>query len=148
MQDGELLFYKLIDIHKERDAMKRIRYMLTKICEVLDQYDIDAIYIEKAFGGGNVDTTIKLANLSGGIMLYCIQKEIEFNNPLPSQWRKLVGIAQGKGVKREVQKAEAVKAVKDAYGITAGDDVCEAICIARSAFNLPKFNITEDDLWS
>ena len=150
MKDGELKYHTLIAINsrKEKDAEKRIKTMLVKICEILDGYDIDAVYMEKAIcKGGNVDTTIKLAYLSGGMSLYCIQKGIEFINPLPSMWRKTVGIAQGRGVKRDVQKAEAIKAVKDEYGFNVGDDVAESILICRSAFDLPKLNITEDDLW-
>ena len=150
MIDGELKYHTLIAINsrKEKDAEKRIKMMLVKICEILDQYDIDAVYMEKAIcKGGNVDTTIKLAYLSGGMSLYCIQNDIEFVNPLPSEWRKIVGIAQGRGIKRDVQKAESIKAVKDEYGIDEGDDVAESILLARSAFDLPKLNITEDDLW-
>ena len=150
MSDSELIYHTLISINsrKEPDAEKRIKIMLAKICEILDQYDIDTIYMEKAIcKGGNVDTTIKLAYLSGGMSLYCIQNDIDFVNPLPSEWRKNVGIPQGRGVKREVQKAEAIKAVEMEYGLNVGDDEAESILLARSAFNLPKIDITEDDLW-
>lgn len=150
MKDGELLHYELIAINsrKEPDAEKRIKTMLINICEILDRHNIDAVYMEKAIcKGGNVDVTIKLAYLSGGISLYCIQKNIEFNNPNPPSWRKLVGIPQGRGVKRETQKDYAILAVKNEYGIDVGDDVAESILLARSAFDLPKLEITEDDLW-
>lgn len=150
MQDGELIYRTLISIdsRKEPDAEKRIKIMLVKICAILDKYDIDAVYMEKAIGkGGNVDTVIKLAYLSGGMSLYCIQNDIEFHNPRPTEWRKIVGISQGRGITRNIQKAEAIKAVADEYGLNVGDDVAEAILLARSAFNLPKLNITEDDLW-
>ena len=150
MKDCEVIYHTLIAINprKETDAEKRIKTMLVKLCEILDKYELDALYMERAIcKGGNVDVTIKLAYLSGGISLYCIQKDIEFHNPNPPAWRKVVGLAQGRGVKRETQKAEAVKAVKDEYGIDEGDDVAEAILICRSAFDLPKLNITEDGLW-
>lgn len=150
MENAELKQHFLIEINprKEKDAEKRIKIMLAKICEILAQYDIDAVYIEKAIcKGGNVDVTIKLAYLSGGIYCYCVQNDIEFHNPQPSAWRKTVGIAQGRGVKRDTQKAEAIKGVKDEYGLDVGDDVAESILLARSAFDLPKLNITEDDLW-
>lgn len=148
MQDGKLKFYTLVDTHKEKDVMKRIRMMFASICEMLDQYNIDAIYMEKAFSKQNVDTTMKLANLAGGIMLYCVQNDIEFNHPLPSEWRARIGIQQSNKIKRDVLKAEAIEAVKREYGIDVNDDVAEAILIARSAFDLPKINITEDDLWA
>ena len=145
MCDGELLYYELIAISskQEKDAYKRVNTMLMKICEILNKYDIEKVYMEKAIcKGGNVDITIKLAYLSGGMSLYCIQNDIEFNNPLPSTWRSMVGIPNGRGIVRDEQKAAAIKAVKDEYGIDVGDDVAESICLARSAFNLPKFNIT------
>lgn len=147
MEDSKLIFYTLIDLHKEKDVMKRIQKMLIQICEVLDQYDIDEVYMEKAFSKQNVDTTMKLANLAGGIMLYCAKNKIIFVHPLPSEWRSKIGIEQSNKIKRDVLKAEAIKAVKNEYDIDVNDDVAESILICRSAFDLPKINITEDDLW-
>ena len=147
MRDGELIYYTLIDLHKEKDASKRIPKMMIEICGVLEQYYIDAVYMEKAFKMSNTDTTIKLANLSGGVMLYCAQNNIEFHNPTPTEWRARVGLQQSNKIKREVLKAEAIKAVKNEYGIDVGDDVAESILVCRCAFDLPKINITEDDLW-
>lgn len=147
MKDGELVYYELIaiDSKKEKDAYKRIKEMLIRICTILDGYEIDKVYMEKAIcKGGNVDITIKLAYLSGGMSLYCIQKDIEFHNPTPASWRASVGIKNGRGVLREEQKAQAIQAVKDWYGIDVGDDVAEATLIARSAFKLPKLQIEEE----
>ena len=82
MMDGKLIHHELIaiDSKKEKDAYKRIKEMLIRICAILDKYQIDKVYMEKAIcKGGNVDITIKLAYLSGGMSLYCIQKDIEFS---------------------------------------------------------------------
>lgn len=147
MKDGELIYYELIaiDSKKEKDAYKRIKEMLIRICAILDGYEIDKVYMEKAIcKGGNVDITIKLAYLSGGMSLYCIQKDIEFHNPTPASWRASVGIKNGRGVLREEQKAQAIQAVKDWYGIDVGDDIAEATLIARSAFKLSKLQIEEE----
>ena len=81
-------------------------------------------------------------------MYYCAKNNIKFTHPEPSAWRKKIGFHTGRGVKRSVLKAEAVKAVQNEYGITVGDDIAESSLIARSAFDLPKINMTEDDLWS
>ena len=148
MEDGELKFRTLIDLHKEKNAMKRIQNMLLKICEILDEYKIDAIYMEKSVLKSNVDTVQKLANLAGGIILYCAQNGIEFNHPLPSEWRAKIGIKQSSKIKRETLKEEAILAVKNEYGINVNDDVAEAILVCRSAFDLPKIEISEDDLWA
>ena len=149
MHDGKLEYYTLIDLSKEtQDSMKRICHMLLSISEILDRYDVDAVYMEKSFNKQNVDTTQKLSNIAGGVMMYCAQKNIDFVHPMPSAWRSVIGLGQGKKVKRDVLKAEAIKAVKREYGIDVNDDVAESILICRSAFDLPKINITEDDLWA
>ena len=148
MQDGQLEYYTLIDLHKEMDVMKRIRNMLLKICEILDEYKIDAVYIEKSILKNNVDTVQKLANLAGGIMLYCAKNDIEFYHPVPPAWRAKIGIKQSSKIKRDVLKEEAILAVQKEYDIDVGDDIAEAILIARSAFDLPKIEISTDDLWN
>lgn len=145
MSDGVLERYLLIDLHKEKDAMKRIKMMMMKIVEMLDKYQLDAVYMEKSIcKGGNVDTTQKLSFLMGGIMFYCAKNDIEFVNPLPSEWRKRIGLKQGSKVKREVLKAEAEYAVKQEYDLDVNNDVAEAILLARSAFDMPKIEIPED----
>ena len=148
MCDGELIYYELIaiDSKKEKDAYKRVQEMLIKICAILDRYKVDKVYMEKAIcKGGNVDITIKLAYLSGGMYLYCTQNGIEFNNPAPSTWRARVGIPNGRGVVRADQKACAIQAVKEEYSIDVGDDIAESILLARSAFDLPKLNLVKKD---
>lgn len=148
MQDGEIQAYTLIDLSKEKkDPIKRILHMQLEICKFLDQYQVDAVHMEKAFTKTNIDTTIKLANLAGGIMMYCAQNDIEFNHPLPSEWRKKIGVQQSNKIKRDVLKAEAIAAVKREYNLDVNDDIAESCLLARSAFDLPKINITEEDLW-
>ena len=145
MSDGVLERYLLIDLHKEKDAMQRIKSMMIQIAEMLDKYQLDAVYMEKSIcKGGNVDTTQKLSYLAGGIMFYCVKNGIEFVNPLPGEWRKRVGLRQSSKVKRETLKEEAIYAVKQEYGLNVNDDVSESILLARSAFDLPKIDIPED----
>lgn len=146
MRDGQLEFYEFIDLHKEKDTMKRIRGMLLKISEILDRYELDAVYMEKSVLKNNVDTVQKLANLAGGIMFYCAKNGIEFNHPLPSEWRARIGIKQSSKIKREILKEEAILVVKREYGIDVNDDIAESILISRSGFNLPKIDISEDDV--
>ena len=147
MRDGELIFYTLIDLEKEKDAMKRIPKMMIKICEVLDQYDIDVVCMEKSILKTNVDTVQKLSNLAGGIMLYCAQKGIKFEHPTPPMWRKKVGLQQSSKIKRDVLKEEAILAVEQEYDLRVGDDIAEAVLLARSMFDLPKVDFSEDDIW-
>lgn len=144
MSDGVLERYLLIDLHKEKDAIKRIKAMMVQIAEMLDQYQLDAVYMEKSIcKGGNVDTTQKLSMLAGGIMFYCAKNGIKFVNPLPGEWRKRVGLKQSSKVKRDELKAEAIYAVKKEYGLNVNDDIAESILLARSAFDLPKIDISD-----
>ena len=147
MTDGRLIDYILLKLPKSMDIMQRIPSMLAKIGDYLNQYNIDEVYMEKAFKSQNIKTTMQLANLAGGMMYYCAEHGIEFIHPEPSVWRKAIGLSQGRGIKRETLKAEAVLAVNREYGIDVNDDVAESILLARSAFELPKLSITEDDVW-
>ena len=149
MSENGLEHYLLIDLHKEKDAMKRTAMMIVQICDILDEYQLDKVYMEKAIcKGGNVATTQKLSYLAGGILFYCVKNDIEFINPLPSEWRRQIGLKQSSKVKRDELKAEAIYAVKMAYGIDVGDDIAESILLARSAFDLPRLEVSEDDLWN
>lgn len=151
-QDNEYVTHTLIDCHKEKDVTKRIPMMSNKIWEYLDNIgNIDVIIMEKSVLRSNVDTVQKLSALAGAVMLYAYQHNIKFENPVPSEWRKKIGLEQSKNVKREVLKLEAIKAVKQEYGIEVTDDEAESILLARSGFNLPKISIrvedVENDCW-
>ena len=149
LQDGKYITHILIDCHKEKDAMKRIPMMASKICEYLDGVEsIDVIIMEKAMmKAGNVDTLQKLSNLAGAIMFYAYEHGIEFQHPMPSAWRKLVGLEQSSKVKRETLKQEAIMAVEQEYGLKVSDDEAESILVARSGFDLPKIEISAEDAY-
>lgn len=145
--DGKYVKHTLIDCHKEKDAMTRIPMMADKICKFLDETNnIDVIIMERSVLKSNVDTVQKLSNLAGAIMLYAYQHGIKFEHPVPSEWRRKIGLEQSKNVKREVLKLEAIKAVKQEYGMDVSDDEAESILAARSGFDLPKINIKAEDV--
>ena len=151
-KDSRYITHTLIDCHKEKDAMKRVPMMADEICKYLDSIsNIDVIIMEKSILRTNIDTVQKLSNLAGVIMLYAYQNGIKFEHPTPPEWRKKIGIEQSSKVKREVLKLEAIKAVKQEYGMEVTDDEAESILMARSGFKLPKINIkasdVEDDIW-
>ena len=145
--DETYVKHTLIDCHKEKDVMKRIPMMADMICRYLDEIgDIDVIIMERSVYRANIDTTQKLSNLAGAIMLYAYQHNIKFEHPVPSEWRRKIGLEQNKNVKREVLKLEAIKAVKQEYGLDVADDIAESLLIARSGFDLPKINIKAEDV--
>lgn len=147
-EDGKYITHTLIDCHKITDAYERIPKMAIEIYKYLDGVDnIDAIIMEKSVLKTNVAAVQKLSNLAGAIMVYAYQKGIKFEHPIPTEWRKKIGLQQSPKIKRDVLKAEAILAVKQEYGLDVTDDEGESILLARSGFDLPKITITEEDIF-
>jgi Holliday junction resolvasome RuvABC endonuclease subunit len=146
-EDGKYMTHTLIDLHKIKDASERIPKMMIAICEYLDEHKVDKIIMEESMLTTNASTMKMLSSIAGAVMYYAASHNITFQLDLPSAWRKRIGLTQGKSVKREALKAEAILAVKQEYGMDLSDDESESILICRSGFDLPKIVITEDDLW-
>lgn len=145
-EDGKYITHILIDLHKEKDTMTRIPHMINSICEKIDEYKPDKILMEETMLSSNTDVLKKLAYLAGGIMAYAYKNNIDFQFLLPTEWRKRIGMAQSKKIKREALKEEAIKMVLQEYKINVTDDEAESILIARSGFDLPKINITKENI--
>lgn len=135
MDDGTLIDYKVIDLHKISDADIRIGGMLHYLSEYLDKFkEIDIILMEESILKNNVSTVKLLSYLMGGVMFYALQRDICFKRVLPTQWRAKVGIEQNKNIKRAQLKENAIRIVHEKYGIDVSDDIAESILIAASEF--------------
>lgn len=145
-QNGQYVEHTLIDLHKIKDSTERMPKMMVYICDYLDRHKIDKIIMEESMMTNNIDTVKKLSNIAGAVMYYAASHNIEFQFDLPSAWRKRIGLTQGRSVKRDVLKAEAIAAVKQEYGVDLTDDECESILIARSGFDLPKIILVDDEI--
>lgn len=144
MEDGKLIDYKLISL--SGDVNVRLPKMMMAICAYINKHKPDKIIMEKSILTANVDGVQKLANLAGAVMFFAYSKGIEFEHQYPTEWRAKIGLVQSKKVKREVLKKEAIAVVKQEYGLDVGDDVSEAILMARSGFDLPKIIISENNI--
>lgn len=144
-RDGQYVEHTLIDLHKIRDSSERIPKMMLAICDYVEKHKVDKIIMEESLMTNNVLTVKMLSNIAGAVMYYATSHGIEFQFDLPSAWRKRIGLTQGKSVKRDTLKAEAIQAVKQEYGMDLTDDECEAVLIARSGFDLPKIVLVDDD---
>lgn len=58
--------------------------------------------------------------------------KIKIEYVYPSEWRKVLGIKQGAGVKREALKAADIQWVKTKFNIDVNDDIADAIGIGFS----------------
>lgn len=144
-EDSRYVEHILIDLHKIRDSSERIPKMMLAICDYLDRHRVDKIIMEESMMTNNILTVKMLSNIAGAVMYYAANHGIEFQFDLPSVWRKRIGLTQGRTVKRDVLKAEAIAAVKQEYGMDLTDDECESILIARSGFDLPKIVLVDED---
>lgn len=145
-RDGQYVEHTLIDLHKIRESSERIPKMMSAICDYLAAHKVDKIIMEESLMTNNILTVKMLSNIAGAVMYYAASHKIEFQFDLPSAWRKRIGLTQGRSVKRDVLKAEAIQAVAQEYGMDLTDDECESILIARSGFDLPKIILADDDI--
>lgn len=144
-RDEQYVEHTLIDLHKIKDSSERIPKMMLAICDYLEKHKVDKIIMEESMMTTNISTVKMLSSIAGAVMYYAASHNIEFQLDLPSAWRKRIGLTQGRSVKRDVLKAEAIEAVKQEYGLDLTDDECESILIARSGFDLPKI-ILDDEI--
>ena len=144
-QDGKYVEHTLIDLHKIKYSSERIPKMMLSICDYLEKHSIDKIVMEESMMTNNILTVKMLSSIAGAVMYYASSHDIQFQLDLPSAWRKRIGLTQGRSVKRDVLKAEAIGAVQQEYGMDLTDDECESILIARSGFDLPKIVLADDD---
>lgn len=103
--------------------------MCKAVCDLIGKTCPDLVVFEDVAFQKNAAALITLARLQGVIIAKCLFDKNEFFIYSPSSWRKHLGFQQGKGIKRGNLKEQAIKYVKDSFGIEAGEDVCEAICI-------------------
>lgn len=120
--------FGLIDCHK-LSGDERSKKMISEIYNIIDLVKPDFVVIENVQNQANVQAVIMLARLQGAIIGYCYKKNIPWKMYLPTQWRKLIGIKQGKGIKRDELKAQSLEFVKTVTNESVSEDVAEAIAI-------------------
>lgn len=132
--NGEYCTSHLIECEEE-NMDQRFKTMSLNLIHILEANKPDIIYIEDTVVPRNVQTQRFLTRLQGVVYGYCAINNCEFNAIRPTEWRKLVGIDQGKK-KREELKQEAIGLVKKLFKIDVNDDEAEAILIGWAAIKL------------
>lgn len=126
--NSKLKNFGLVDFHK-LSGEEKSKQMILAIFELIDSVKPDVVIIENVQSQANMQAVIMLARLQGAIIGYCYKKHIPWKTYLPSQWRKIIGITQGRGIKREELKAQSMEFVKTITKDTVGEDTAEAIAI-------------------
>lgn len=118
------------------DLLCRLDKMKKEIIQIIEraQSPIECVILEEVRPelGNNIKTYKALMWLQAMIVLLMHEKynlKVEFL--YPSEWRKVCGITQGRGIKREQLKQEDISYIKTAFNIQEdiNDDTADAIGI-------------------
>lgn len=137
--DNKYIECGVIDLHKMKDTSERVRAMGVELCKTIEKYSPDKVVIEEVAQQSNPLTLKLLARIQGVIIGFCAAHNIDTYIVEPSKWRSTLHFHQGAGVKREELKVQAIKHVKDIYGLDLSEDECEACCINEAAHKIYKF---------
>jgi len=136
-EDKQLIIYGTLEVdQKEKNYIERIRQMYFKIKELISSNSPDFVVFEGVQYQNNFNTYLQLGNIQGVIMAYLFELNIGFQIIEPSAWKSFCSI---KGKKREEQKKNTQKFVKDKFGLDVSEDTADAIGIGVWAIN--KINI-------
>lgn len=138
-QNNILTYYDCLTA-SSTDLIKRIQKITKELQDVLNGSSIDVIVLEEVrpqvgqYGVGNIQTHRALMWLQAAIafMVHDNFPKIKIEYVYPSEWRKVLGIKQGAGVKRETLKTADIQWVKTKFNIDVNDDIADAIGIGFS----------------
>jgi len=115
------------------DLFTRINQTKNYIKELIEDNDINFVFIEDIQYQKNQKTYKILANLQGVIINLLVELNISFEIISPSRWKSWNGI---KGRKRAEQKKNTQEKCKEMLGREAIEDEADAICIGLYALHL------------
>lgn len=131
-EDGHLIEHEMIDLKKEKNSEKRFAEMVLRIYKVIRATNPSLVVIEEVAQQQNVLTVKVLARLQGAIIGYCTAHSIAVKIVEPSHWRSVLEFQQGRGVKREDLKWQALDYVRKTFGLQLPEDMAEAVCIGAA----------------
>ena len=131
-QDMKLIHYE--NITCSHNIYTRIMSMRDGILAIFKKYQPTNVIIQDVLPeevNNNQNTFKALMYLQAAIVI-ALYEEFKFQNVqfyTASHWRRLCGIKNGRGIKRDSLKKASIQLVKNEYGLTVNDDVSDAICI-------------------
>jgi len=129
IDNEELVRYGVFKTPSSKNVMKRISYIIEFLDDLLHEYNSNIVVglEDTQESGMNTNTFQLLTKVLGAIEFWLYTENISYMVCHISSWRKHSGI---KGKRRKEKKANAIKAVKEKFGINAEEDAAEAILIA------------------
>ena len=102
---------------------------------LIDKTKADRIVIEGIQCQSNLATYRKLALLQGVLICLFVKNNYPYSIVEPSKWKSFCEI---KGKKRQEQKENTIKFVKDRFDIDVSSDAADAICMGVWSVNSGK----------
>ena len=134
--DGKYNECGLIDLSDMKEkAEQRIPIMIKEIEDRIKEMCPDIIVVEYTAVTRNAVTQRFLTMLLGMVWFICLERDIEFEDVRPTEWRSWVS-SEKKGNRREDLKAWSMNKVQELFGfIPDSDDVSDAILIGYGYIN-------------
>ena len=147
-KDKELIGQTCITA-SSNDLYKRIHKMVDSVLAIVESIGIDQIVMEEVIPDHSKNTnTFKALMYLQALMhieLHDKYPQLKIELTYPNSWRAICGIKNGRGIKRDQEKAEDIKFANATYNLDlTSDDIADAICIGH-AYLHPK-NVASDDL--
>lgn len=135
-KDKELLASGVITA-SSNDLYKRIHKMVDGILTIVENLNIEEIIMEEVIPdhSKNANTFKALMYLQALIHIELHDKfpKVQIELVYPSSWRSVCGIKNGRGMRREQEKAEDIKFVNKTYNLAlTSDDQADAIAIGHA----------------
>lgn len=138
-ENGELKKHGIIDLKKDRQVEHRTSEMGLRIMKNLEALSPDMVVIERPAGHNNPEILRKLTTLVGMVRGWCIWHNLEYVEVRPTEWRKVLGFKQGRGIKRDEEKQQSIDYALATYGVEVKtDDEADAICIGTAMLKSSK----------
>ena len=134
-EDGALIEHRAIDYSKIYDPEERMNKMCVSLVKLMKEWEPEVIIAEHPQGAGaNILVVNRLSEIIGAVRLYAAVKNIQFTEFMPTEWRKLVGMEQGKK-KRSELKQDSRDLALELYGEYMRDDESDACLIGQAYIN-------------
>jgi Holliday junction resolvasome RuvABC endonuclease subunit len=134
-ENGALVDFGSFDLGKKTDKYENILHSAReKVSALMLEVNADMIVMEDIQQQNqNVSTYKKLAMLMGVLLCLFQEKEIAYETVPPTRWKSFCKI---KGRKRQEQKDDTVRFVKEYFGLThVTEDMADAISIGWFKIN-------------
>lgn len=136
-ENGNYANSGVIKKDKSTPIIRRVPQMANDICKKIEESNVDAVVIEGIQNQGSMKTTLDLARLQGGIMMWCEVNQKPLYILLPTEWRSALNYQQGPKVKREMLKEQSLNFVKSELGLNIdSEDENEACAINAAAHRI------------